>query len=148
MANELILIVEDNDKNLKLARDVLQFGGFRTLEATDAETAISLAREHQPDLILMGTGSEVSLCLQAQERLQADGVKVRVVSMPSYEIYEQQPLEYRLSVLPADVRKRMAIEAGTSLGWRRYVGIAPDGAVLARRSFGASAPRRRRQPGF
>jgi transketolase len=93
-----------------------------------------------PDLILMGTGSEVSFCLQAQERLQGEGVKARVVSMPSFEIYEAQPLEYRLSVLPEKVRKRLAVEAATSLGWRRYVGIAPDGAVVALRHFGASGP--------
>jgi transketolase len=93
-----------------------------------------------PDLILLGTGSEVSLCLQAQEKLQAEGVKVRVVSMPSYEIYEGQPLDYRLSVLPETVRHRLAVEMASSLGWRRYVGIAPDGAVVALRHFGASGP--------
>jgi transketolase len=93
-----------------------------------------------PDLILLGTGSEVSLCLAAQEKLAVDGVKARVVSMPSFELYEAQPLEYRLSVLPEKVRKRLAVEAASSLGWRRYVGIAPDGAVVALRHFGASAP--------
>ncbi len=93
-----------------------------------------------PDLILLATGSEVSLCLQAQERLLVDGIKARVVSMPSFEIYEGQPLEYRLSVLPEKVRHRLAVEAASSLGWRRYVGIAPDGAIVALRHFGASAP--------
>ncbi len=93
-----------------------------------------------PSLILLATGSEVSLCLQAQERLLADGIKARVVSMPSFEIYEAQPLEYRLSVLPEKVRHRLAVEAASSLGWRRYVGIAPDGAIVALRHFGASAP--------
>ncbi|MDQ2730848.1 MAG: transketolase [Armatimonadota bacterium] len=96
--------------------------------------------EGTPDLILMSTGSEVSLCIGAQDALSTEGIKSRVVSMPSFELYEQQPLDYRLSVLPVEVRKRLAVEAGTSLGWRRYVGIAPDGAVLARRQFGASAP--------
>jgi transketolase len=70
----------------------------------------------------------------------ADGVKTRVVSMPSYEIYEAQPLAYRLGVFPVACRHRLAVEAGSSLGWRRYVGIAPDGAVVALRHFGASAP--------
>lgn len=93
-----------------------------------------------PDLILMATGSEVSLCLAAQEALEAEGVKARVVSIPSFEIFEAQPLDYRLSVFPVNVRKRLAVEAGSSLGWRRYVGIAPDGAVVALRHFGASAP--------
>ncbi len=93
-----------------------------------------------PDLILVGSGSEVSICLAAQETLVADGVKTRVVSMPSYEIYEAQPLAYRLGVFPVACRHRLAVEAGSSLGWRRYVGIAPDGAVVALRHFGASAP--------
>ena len=96
--------------------------------------------EGTPDLILIATGSEVSLCLAAQDKLQSEGVKVRVVSLPSYEIYEAEPLEYRLSVLPSNVRKRLAVEAGSSLGWRRYVGIPPDGGVIALRHFGASAP--------
>jgi transketolase len=94
----------------------------------------------EPDLILVGSGSEVSICLAAQQTLVADGVKTRVVSMPSYEIYEAQPLAYRLGVFPVACRHRLAVEAGSSLGWRRYVGIAPDGAVVALRHFGASAP--------
>jgi transketolase len=91
-----------------------------------------------PDIILMGTGSELQWCVEAYEQLKADGVKVRVVSFPSYELFERQPREYREQVLPPSVRKRIAVEAGSSLGWRRYVGI--DGAVIARRQFGASAP--------
>jgi transketolase len=93
-----------------------------------------------PDLILMATGSEVSLCLEAQDQLTKDGVETRVVSMPSFEIFEAQPHKYRLSVLPVECRRRMAVEAASSLGWRRYVGIAPDGTVVALRHFGASAP--------
>ncbi|HET6385649.1 MAG TPA: transketolase [Armatimonadota bacterium] len=94
----------------------------------------------KPDVLLMATGSEVSLLLETQDRLAAEGVKSRVISLPSWEVFEQQPLDYRLSVMPVDVRHRLALEAGTSLGWRRYVGIAPDGAVVALRHFGASAP--------
>lgn len=93
-----------------------------------------------PELILIASGSEVSLCLAAQDALRRDGVQTRVVSMASFEIYEAQPLEYRLQVLPAACRKRLAVEAASSLGWRRYVGIPPDGAVIALRHFGASAP--------
>ena len=91
-----------------------------------------------PDVIFMGTGSELQLCVAAHEQLQAEGIKSRVVSMPCWELFERQPEAYRESVLPASVRARVAVEAGTSLGWRRYTGI--DGRIIARRDFGASAP--------
>lgn len=91
-----------------------------------------------PDVVLMSTGSELQLCIAAHEQLTAEGIKSRVVSMPSWEVFERQPEEYRASVLPPGVRARVAVEAGSSLGWRRYVGL--DGAVIARRDFGASAP--------
>ncbi len=91
-----------------------------------------------PDVIFMGTGSELQLCVAAHEQLKAEGIKSRVVSMPCWEMFERQPEEYRESVLPASVRARVAVEAGTSLGWRRYTGI--DGRIIARRDFGASAP--------
>ncbi|MFY9555167.1 MAG: transketolase [Blastocatellia bacterium] len=91
-----------------------------------------------PEVIFMGTGSELQLCVAAHEQLKAEGVKSRVVSMPCWELFERQPEAYRESVLPASVRARVAVEAGTSLGWRRYTGI--DGRIIARREFGASAP--------
>jgi transketolase len=91
-----------------------------------------------PEVIFMGTGSELQLCVAAHEQLKAEGIKSRVVSMPCWELFERQPEEYRESVLPASVRARVAVEAGTSLGWRRYTGI--DGRIIARRDFGASAP--------
>jgi transketolase len=91
-----------------------------------------------PEVIFMGTGSELQLCVAAHEQLKAEGVKSRVVSMPCWELFERQPKEYRESVLPGSVRARVAVEAGTSLGWRRYTGI--DGRIIARREFGASAP--------
>ena len=91
-----------------------------------------------PDLILIGTGSELQLAIAAGEKLTAEGVKVRVVSLPSWELFEQQSAEYRVKVLPANVRQRVAVEAGTSQGWHRYVGL--DGAVVAHDGFGASAP--------
>jgi len=94
--------------------------------------------EGTPEVILMGTGSELQLCVAAHERLKTEGVKSRVVSMPCWELFERQTPEYRESVLPASVRARVAVEAGTSLGWRRYTGI--DGEIIARRDFGASAP--------
>jgi transketolase len=94
--------------------------------------------EGQPEVILMGTGSEVQLCIGAHERLKAEGVRSRVVSMPCWELFERQPQQYRDMVLPPTVRARVAVEAGSSLGWRRYVGL--EGEIIARRQFGASAP--------
>ena len=91
-----------------------------------------------PDVILMGTGSEVQLCVGAYETLVAAGIKARVVSMPCWELFEQQSPEYKSSVLPRVVRARVAVEAGTSLGWKEYVG--QDGLVVGRSDFGASAP--------
>jgi len=91
-----------------------------------------------PDIILIGTGSELSLCVEAGEKLKAEGVKVRVVSMPSCEIFDRQPAEYRQQVLPGSVRKRVAIEAGATQSWHKYVGL--DGAIIGRDGFGASAP--------
>jgi transketolase len=91
-----------------------------------------------PDIILIGTGSEVQLCVSAYEKLIAEGVKARVVSMPSMELFSHQPQEYRDQVLPPAVRKRLAVEAGSPQGWCSYVGL--DGAVVCRPQFGASAP--------
>ncbi|MBX9401851.1 transketolase [Lysobacter sp. BMK333-48F3] len=90
------------------------------------------------DAILIATGSEVGLATQAAERLSAEGLKVRVVSMPSSDVFDRQPAEYRESVLPNAQRKRVAIEAGVSDFWRKYVGL--DGAVIGIDTFGASAP--------
>jgi transketolase len=91
-----------------------------------------------PDVILMASGSEVMLCVEAQDALKGQGVKARVVSMPSWELFEAQGADYRAAVLPAAVTARVAVEAGAPLGWDRYVG--PAGEIIAMRSFGASAP--------
>jgi transketolase len=90
-----------------------------------------------PDVILIGTGSEVSLCVAAQTALAEKGVAARVVSMPSWSLFEAQDAAYRESVLPAAVRKRVAVEAGSSFGWHRWVA---DGTIIAIDHFGASAP--------
>jgi len=92
----------------------------------------------QPDIILIGTGSELQWCVEAGEKLKAEGVKVRIVSMPSFELFDRQSREYRESVLPSSVRKRLSVEAGVTLGWQKYVGL--DGASVGRDGFGASAP--------
>jgi transketolase len=91
-----------------------------------------------PELILIATGSEVSLALEAHKRLVEEGVRSRVVSMPSWELFETQSTEYRDSVLPPGVHGRVSIEAGSPFGWERYVG--PNGAIIGVHSFGASAP--------
>jgi transketolase len=91
-----------------------------------------------PELVLIGTGSEVTLCLEAYERLKADGVRARVVSMPSWELFDAQDEAYRSSVLPPSVTARLAVEAGIEQGWEKYLG--PGGRFIGMKSFGASAP--------
>jgi transketolase len=92
----------------------------------------------QPEIILIGTGSETILTLEAAKILSSEGFKVRVVSLPSWEIFDRQQTSYRNHVLPPDVRARIAVEAGIRLGWEHYVGL--DGAVVGLDRFGASAP--------
>jgi transketolase len=91
-----------------------------------------------PDVILIGTGSEVSLCVQAREKLKGIGVKARVVSMPSWSLFEAQEESYRESVLPRGIRKRITVEAASPIGWHRWAG--DEGAVIGVQRFGASAP--------
>jgi len=91
-----------------------------------------------PELILLATGSEVHLALAAREALQDQGVPTRVVAMPSWEIFEKQPEDYKHTVLPPQVHKRLAIEAAVPLGWERYIGLR--GEVIGVERFGASAP--------
>jgi transketolase len=92
----------------------------------------------KPDVILMASGSEVRLCVEAYEKLQAEGIKTRVVSMPSWELFERQDAAYKESVLPASVTARVSVEMASALGWDRYVG--PKGKIIGMRTFGASAP--------
>jgi transketolase len=94
--------------------------------------------EDSPELILMASGSEVDLVLKAGEHLAAEGVNLRVVSFPSWELFAQQPQAYQESVLPPMIRKRLAVEAGVTLGWERWVG--DQGKVIGIDKFGASAP--------
>jgi transketolase len=94
--------------------------------------------DHTPTLILIATGSEVSLALEAREQLQKDGIPTRVVSMPCVELFEEQKQDYRDEVLPPSITARLAIEAGVRQGWDRYVG--PKGDVICLDRFGASAP--------
>jgi transketolase len=91
-----------------------------------------------PDLILIGTGAEVGLTLDAGRKLAADGTAVRVVSMPCWELFEEQPADYREEVLPSEVKARLSIEPGVELGWSKWVG--DRGGSISIEHFGASAP--------
>ncbi len=110
------------------ARDGVRRGGYVLREASGGA----------PELILIGTGSELQLCAAAANALEADGIRTRVVSLPCWERFGAQDPAYRDSVLPPDVRKRVSVEAGVSLGWERWVG--DEGAILGLDRFGASAP--------
>ena len=121
--------------------------GVPTFDRTKYASAAGLAKGAyimgdaeggKPDVILIGTGSEVQLCVAAYEQLTAQGVKARVVSMPCWELFEDQSQEYKDQVLPPDVRARVAVEAATSMGWAEFVGL--DGIVVSHDDFGASAP--------
>ena len=103
-----------------------------------ARGAYVLADAEDPRVLLLATGSEVEVALGAQKLLAEEGIAARVVSMPSWELFEAQPRAYRDSVLPPEITARVAVEAATPLGWDRYVG--PEGAVIGMTRFGASAP--------
>lgn len=116
------------DRSVVAPADGLLKGGY----------VLSPEKGATPRLILLATGSEVQLVLEAQKRLAAEGIDARVVSLPSWELFREQPAEYRDRVLPPDVTARLAVEAGASLGWREWVG--DRGGIIALDRFGASAP--------
>ena len=116
------------DRNIYASADHLSKGAYVLADIGDK----------QPELILMASGSEVSLILEAGVRLAAEGVNVRLVSFPSWELFEAQDLDYRQAVLPPKIMARLAVEAGVGQGWERYVGSGGDVVSLER--FGASAP--------
>src|SRR5207249_10362097 len=91
-----------------------------------------------PEVIIIASGSEVSLAVEAHEKLLAEGIRSRVVSMPSWEIFEKQTKQYRDSVLPPTVQARVAVEQASTFGWERYIGTS--GRVIGMHTFGASAP--------
>jgi transketolase len=126
---------------------ILSRQALPTLDRTKYAPASGLARGAyvladapggKPDVLLLATGSEVSLCVEAHERLKADGIQARVVSMPSWDLFEHQPLEYRESVIPPQVTARVAVEQASTFGWNQYVGTT--GHLIAMKTFGASAP--------
>jgi transketolase len=147
-ANEVVeayrvaLAIKDRPVALVLTRQNLP-----TLDRAILAPAAGLARgayvladapDGRPSVILIGTGSEVSICLEARQRLAAEGIPARVVSMPSWELFEAQSEDYRESVLPSGCAARVAVELGVSLGWERYLG--PCGRFVGMATFGASAP--------
>ena len=107
-------------------------------EALKGGYIISASKKALPDAIIMASGSEVELGVNAQAELEKEGIDVRVVSIPSMDLYEAQSDEYKESIMPKKVRARVAIEAGTDFGWGKYVGL--DGVTVTMKSFGASAP--------
>ncbi|MEH7391704.1 transketolase, partial [Bacillus sp. JJ1474] len=138
------LAVESSDKPTAL---VLTRQDLPTLKGTKEAAydgvskgayVVSPASKEKADALLIASGSEVSLAVEAQQALEADGISAAVISMPSWDRFEAQSKEYKESVIPKDVKKRLAIEMGASLGWHRYAG--DEGDVLCIDQFGASAP--------
>ena len=138
----VIIGLKDRPACLVLSRQALP-----TFDRTRTAPAAGLARgayvlidapERKPDVILIGTGSEVALCVDAFEELKRQNIPARVVSMPSWELFEQQDESYRDNVLPPDITARVSVEMGSVIGWDRYAG--PTGAKIGMHTFGSSAP--------
>jgi len=121
---------------LVLTRQNLPQYGEVAKNAVKGAYIISDANKETPDLLLLASGSEVEQMLAAQKILREQGIEARVVSMPSFEVFEKQSAEYKESVLPKAVRARLAMEAGSSFGWGKYVGL--DGDIISIDTFGAS----------
>jgi transketolase len=138
----VIIELRDQPACLALSRQALPtFDRARYASASGVSKGayvLADAKDAKPSVILIGTGSEVALCVRAYEELLKEGVPARVVSMPSWELFEQQDQAYRDGVLYPDVTARVSVEMGSVIGWDRYVGAT--GARLGMRSFGSSAP--------
>jgi len=107
---------------------------------------LSDVTNQKPDVLLMATGSEIALCVEAQATLKQQGVGARVISMPSWELFEEQDAAYRESVLPPSIRARVSVEKASRFGWERYVGL--EGERIGMKTFGASAPLKELQKKF
>lgn len=129
---------EDGPVSLVLSRQNLPLYNETGKKALKGAYILKDAEDKNPDIILMATGSEVELIYEGAKVLEKEGIKVRVVSMPSLELFEKQSKEYKEEVLPSNVTKRLAVEAASSFGWHKYLGF--DGDMLSIDHFGASAP--------
>jgi transketolase len=138
----VILQLKNRPASLVLTRQALP-----TLDRTEYASASGLARGAyvlfdapgaKPDVLLMATGSEVALCVAAHQQLMSEGIQARVISMPCWELFDAQTIEYRNSVLPPEVVSRVAVEEGSTFGWERYAGA--HGAIIGIHCFGLSAP--------
>jgi transketolase len=141
-AYNVIMALTDRPACLVLSRQKLP-----TFDRNRYASAAGLARgayimagpkDRTPAVILIATGSEVQLCISAYEQLTQEGIAARVVSMPSWELFEAQDRHYREEILPPSVKARVAVEAGAVIGWDRYAG--PEGTIIGMHSFGGSAP--------
>ncbi len=135
-----VLMQESGPVALMLTRQNLPTFNRSNLGAAKglAQGAYILADSSNPQVLIIGTGSEVYLCLEAYEQLKKDGIAARVISMPSWELFARQTQAYQDSILPPAIHARIAVEAGSTLGWERYVGM--NGAVIGMHDFGQSAP--------
>jgi transketolase len=138
----VIMRVKDRPVSLVLTRQALA-----TLDRTKYAPASGVSRgayvladapDGRPDVLLLATGSEVSLCIRAYEQLKSEGIRTRVISMPSWKLFESQSQEYRDSVIPPEIAARVAVEEASTFGWERYTGL--QGTVLGLHTFGLSAP--------
>jgi transketolase len=123
---------------LVLTRQKLPYFDESGIMALKGAYILSDSKKKIPDIILMATGSEVSLIYNAKKVLGEKGIDARVVSMPSFEIFESQSDDYKASVLPDNIRARLAVEAASSFGWQKYTGL--DGGMISIDRYGASAP--------
>lgn len=137
-AGWIAAMTEKHPVALVLTRQDLPLYEKSGLDALKGGYIISDCDKATPDVLLMASGSEVEPCVEAQKLLAAEGVAARVISMPSFELFEAQSDEYKESVMPRAVRARVAVEAAATFGWHKYVGL--DGAVIGLDHFGASAP--------
>jgi transketolase len=129
---------KDGPTALVLTRQNLPLYDETSKEALKGAYVLKQSKSETPDIILMATGSEVELIYKAEEVLREKGINATVVSMPSMEVFEAQDAQYKESILPKNVRKRLAVEAASSFGWHKYVGL--DGDVVTIDTFGASGP--------
>jgi len=131
-------MTEKHPVALVLTRQDLPLYEKSGLEALKGGYILSDCDKETPDVLLMASGSEVEQCMDAQKLLAEEGIAARVISMPSFELYDEQSDEYKESVMPKAVRARVAVEAAATFGWHKYVGL--DGEVIGLDHFGASAP--------